>query len=80
MYIIVGKLNISTQKIHKRKNGRNYEYLVVWSGHDEETATWETADNLENAQDRIKEYETSVEKKTEAALAKKELGKVDNNS
>ena len=30
-----------------------YEYKVVWTGHDEETATWEPEANLSNAMDKV---------------------------
>ena len=43
--------------IGKRKNGRTYEYQVVWSGCDEDTATWEPEDNLQNAKSMISNFE-----------------------
>ena len=43
--------------IGKRKNGRTYEYQVVWSGCDEDTATWEPEDNLQNAKAMINNFE-----------------------
>ena len=45
--------------IGKRKNGRTYEYQVVWSGCDEDTATWEPEDNLQNAKAMISNFERS---------------------
>ena len=56
--IIFGVLFIYFQKIiGKRKNGRTYEYQVVWSGCDEDTATWEPEDNLQNAKGMISNFE-----------------------
>ena len=49
---------IAIQKIiGKRKNGRVYEYQVIWSGYDEDTATWEPEENLENCEDKIRKFE-----------------------
>ena len=45
--------------IGKRKNGRTYEYQVIWSGCDEDTATWEPEDNLQNAKAMISNFERS---------------------
>ena len=57
-FIIFNLLFIYFQKIiGKRKNGRTYEYQVVWSGCDEDTATWEPEDNLQNAKGMISNFE-----------------------
>ena len=57
-FIIFNLLFIYFQKIiGKRKNGRTYEYQVVWSGCDEDTATWEPEDNLQNAKSMISNFE-----------------------
>ena len=54
------RLYLCFQKIiGKRKNGRTYEYQVVWSGCDEDTATWEPEDNLQNAKAMISNFERS---------------------
>jgi len=57
--------------IGKRKNGRTYEYQVVWSGCDEDTATWEPEDNLQNAKAMISNFERTQKKELEAEKAKK---------
>merc|ERR1712131_543294 len=51
--------------IGKRKNGRTYEYQVVWSGCDEDTATWEPEDNLQNAKGMISNFERAQKKEFE---------------
>jgi hypothetical protein len=57
--------------IGKRKNGRIYEYQVVWSGCGEDTATWEPEDNLQNAKAMISNFDRAQKKELEAEKAKK---------
>jgi len=57
--------------IGKRKNGRTYEFQVVWSGCSEDTATWEPEDNLQNAKSMISNFERAQKKEFEAEKAKK---------
>ena len=44
----------------KRKHRRRIEYLVKWVGYELHDATWESLDNLKNAQDAVKEFEESL--------------------
>lgn len=48
-----------------RKRGRKgksvTEYLVLWKGYPEHERTWQTADDLRNAQAAIGEYENSIQ-------------------
>ena len=58
MGIFLAFIIIAIQKIiGKRKNGRVYEYQVIWAGYDEDTATWEPEENLENCEDKIRKFE-----------------------
>ena len=46
-----------------RKSGRRIvkEYLVFWEGYPAHEATWEPEDNLQNAQEKLKEYYGRIE-------------------
>ena len=46
--------------LDKRKHRRRIEYLVKWVGYELHDATWESLDNLTNAQDAVKEFEESL--------------------
>lgn len=59
--------------IGKRKNGRHYEYQVVWKGSDEETATWESEANLADCKDKLRAFE----KKEERDVQNKKQEKLD---
>ena len=57
-FCVNSNFTIKNKKItEKRKNGRVYEYKVIWAGCDEDTATWEPADNLANAESMITAFE-----------------------
>merc|ERR1712088_785421 len=51
--------------LDKRKNGRNYEYLVQWKGHTADENTWEASEDLEGAGDMIRKFEKSAALKVE---------------
>merc|ERR1711970_691717 len=57
--------------IGKRKNGRVYEYQVVWGGYDESTATWEPEDNLKGCNDKIRKFVNDQQKQEEKLKMKK---------
>ena len=40
---------------------RKFEYLVFWTGYPAHEATWEPAENLHNAQEKLKEYYQRIE-------------------
>jgi hypothetical protein len=46
--------------LDKRTRRRRTEYLVKWAGYELYDATWEPLDNLENAQDAVKQFEDSL--------------------
>jgi len=45
-----------------RRNKTRVEYLVKWKGYSIDDQTWEPAENLKNAPEVIKEYETNLRK------------------
>ena len=47
----------------ERKHGRRpiKEYLVFWEGSPARDATWESEDNLQNAQEKLEEYYGRIE-------------------
>ena len=58
VFVVNSNFTMKFKKItEKRKNGRVYEYKVIWAGCDEDTATWEPADNLANAESMITAFE-----------------------
>lgn len=57
--------------VDKRKNGRVYEYKVIWKGADEDNATWEPLENLDSCKDKIRSYDKQEARKAEAAKQKK---------
>jgi hypothetical protein len=46
--------------LNKRVRHRRSEYLVKWKGYDKSEATWQTRDDLANAQTILDEFETKV--------------------
>ena len=58
--------------LDKRTKGKaGLEYLVKWKNFDDpEDNTWEPADNLTDAEAKIKLYEKDLEAKAEAAVKK----------
>ena len=46
--------------LDKRTRRRRIEYLVKWAGYELHDATWEPIDNLENAQDAVRDFEDSL--------------------
>lgn len=57
--------------LDKRKNGRVYEYKVLWKGSDEDNCTWEPAENLESCSNKIRAYDKEEARKLEQAKQKK---------
>ena len=45
----------------KQTRTRKFEYLVFWTGYPAHEATWEPAENLQNAQEKLKEYYQRIE-------------------
>ena len=52
--------DILDHRINKRKPTKT-EYLIKWKGYPEYDATWESEDNLQNAQEMLKQYIRSNE-------------------
>ena len=48
---------ILDQRIHRKGRGSVKEYLVHWKGYSTYDATWESEDNLQNAQEAIQEFQ-----------------------
>ena len=44
--------------LDKRIKWRKPQYLIKWTGYPLHDATWEPLENLENAQEKIKEFES----------------------
>lgn len=43
----------------KRAHKNSFEYLVLWKGYAPHEATWEPLENLSNAMDRVREFEST---------------------
>jgi hypothetical protein len=66
--LVKGQQEYEVEKIlDHRKRGRTTQYLVRWKGYGRDDDTWEPADNLKNAKEKIKEYEKTLTKSIRVA-------------
>lgn len=54
---VLGALEFEVEAILDKKRVRGMDkYLVKWKGYDEHENTWEPLENLENASERLREF------------------------